>query len=132
MAPWHVHSANVCTHPPPSNGTQQWHQTMAPSNGTTSSLSKCVITTPRLLHPAMAPYQMASSNGTLPWHLTTCHPTTASSNGTQQWHLTMAPYPMAPYHGTLSNGTQQRHQVQSANVCTYPLAPSNGTLPHGS
>ena len=148
MAPWHVHSANVCTHPPPSNGTQQWHQTMAPSNGTTSSLSKCVITTPRLLHPAMAPYQMASSNGTLPWHLTTCHPTTASSNGTQQWHLTMAPYPMAPYHGTIqwhpaaapSNGTLPWHPIQwhpemapSNGTPSHPaMAPYHGTLPHGT
>ena len=37
----------------------QWHLTTAPSNGCQS-----VITTPRLLHPAMAPYHMAPSNGT--------------------------------------------------------------------
>ena len=29
------------------HGTQQWHLTMAPSNGTTSSRSTCVITAPR-------------------------------------------------------------------------------------
>ena len=118
--PWHLTTCHLAM--APYHGIQQWHLTMAPSNGTTSSLSKCVITTPRLLHPAMAP-----SNGTLP-------------HGTQQWHFTMAPYHMPPSNGTLPwhpamapdhgtqqwhhvqsvNGTQQWHHVQSANVCNHP------------
>ena len=72
-------------------------------------------------------------NGTLQWHLTTWRLAMAPSghvqsanlyppNGTQQWHLAMASYHMAP-------SNQQRHHVQSANVCTHPMAPSNGTLP---
>ncbi len=48
----------------PRNGTQQWHPSMAPSNG----------------HPAMAP-----SNGIQRW---------APHNGTQQWHRAMAPTPV--------------------------------------
>ena len=77
------------------NGIQQWHPAMAPHLTMAPSIQQwhppwhpamalprhpamaprpvcqSVITTPRLLHPAMAP-----SNGTLP-------------HGTQQWHLTM-------------------------------------------
>ena len=115
-------TANVCTHPPPA---------MASSNGTTSSLSKCVITTPRLLHPAMAASNGALSNGIQQWHLTTCYPTMTSSNGTCLSNGT-------PYHGT-----QQWHQVQSVKVCPsngtlewhltitpYHMAPSNGTTPN--
>ena len=44
-----------------SHGTPQWHLTTAPSNGTTSSLSKCHNHSPPI----------ASSNGTQQWHLTT-------------------------------------------------------------
>ena len=120
MAPRPV---KVChNHPPPiasCNGSQQWHPikwhpAMAPSN--------CTLPHATLpWHPAMAPaYQMAPS--TQEWHLTTWHPAMAPylSNGTLPSHLNH----MAP-----SNGTQQRHHVQSANVCTHPMAPSNGTLP---
>ena len=107
MAPYHMPPSNDGTlpwHPASSNGTQQWHPpwhpAMAPDHGTlpwqpamapSSSLPKCVITTPRLLgllHPAMAPYHMASSNayqmapinGIQQWRLTM-----ASSNGSRQW-----------------------------------------------
>ena len=73
-------------HTPP-HGTQQWHLTQHPAMAPSIQqwhppwhpamaprpVCQSVITTPRLLHPAMAP-----SNGTLP-------------HGTQQWHLTMAP-----------------------------------------
>ena len=98
MAPYHGTPAMA-----PSIGTQ-WHTAMAPRNGT------------QQWHP-MAPY-----------------------HGTQQWHRTMAPsngttsslskcvittprllHPaMAPSNGTLSDGTQQWHHVQSANVCNHP------------
>ena len=120
MAPYHgtqqwrhVQSVKVChNHPPPiasSNGTLP--------HGTTSSLSKCVITTPRRLHPAMAP-----SNGTLPhgaqqWH----HVHTANvQSPRQQWHPAMA-----PYHGTLSsNGTLPWHLT----TWHLAMAPSNGSF----
>ena len=89
MTPYQMATMNGIQQWHPTTSTQQSHLTMAASNGTipwassngtTSSLPRCVI--------AMAPYHMAPSNGILPWH-------PASSNGTQQWHLTMA-----PYHGT--------------------------------
>ena len=72
MAPYHgthqwhhVQSVKVChNHPPPiassngtlPHGTQQWHLTMAPSNGTTSSLSNMSKPAPAQWHPVMAPY----------------------------------------------------------------------------
>ena len=123
--PWHPAMA-------PYHSTQQWHHVQS---------VKSVITTPRLLHPAMAP-----SNGTLPhgaqqWHLTMApsngttsslskcvittprllHPAMAAAMApsTQQWHLTTWHPPwhpaMAPYHGT-----QQWHRSPA-------MAPSNGT-----
>ena len=158
----HNHSPPIAS----SNGTQQWHLTtwhpaMAPDHGTqqwhhVQSVKVCHNHSPPLAssngssngtqHPAMASYHMAptmaSSNGTLPWHLTM-----APSNGTaaQQWHPATSPHPirqlvhppppitsngspaMAP-----SNGSQQRYHVQSANVYTHPplspaMAPSNGS-----
>ena len=102
MAPYHMapsngqHAAmapNNDTH----HGILPSHLTMAPSNGTTSSLSPPIASSNgtqqwnlTTWHPAMAP-----SNGTLPWHLTTCHLAMAASNGnaTQQWQP--------------SNGTQE-------------------------
>ena len=140
MAPWHVHSANVCTHPP-----QQWHPAMAPDHGTQQGHVQSVKVChnhpapiascngsqqwhPTKWHPAMAPY-----HGTLPHATLPRHPATAPSNGTQQghhvqsanmphthWHPAMAPYHMAP-----SNGTQQWHLT----MAPYPMAPSNGTFP---
>ena len=57
-------------------------------------------------HPGMAPYPMAPSNGALPWHLTTWRPAKAPRPIRQRVHP--------------PNGAQQRHHVQSANVCTHP------------
>ena len=107
---WHLTTApsngTTCSlskchnHSPPiasSNGTQQWHLTtwhpaMAPDHGTQS---KCVITTPRLLHPAMA---AAMPPTTQQWHLTTWHPpwhpAMAPYHGTLPWHPAMAPRPV--------------------------------------
>ena len=129
----------------PCSSKQQWHPALTPHNGiqhgTTSTLSKCVKTTPayciqqwhpamaRYWHPsmassnpAMAPHHMAPSNGTLPWH-------PASSNGTQQ--PAMAPT-MASSNGTLppSNGTTS--SLSKCHNHSPPIAPSNGTLPHGT
>ena len=133
------------------HGTQQWHLTMAPS--TTSSLSKCVITSPPLAssngssngtqHPAMASYHMAptmaSSNGTLPWHLTM-----APSNGTTSslLHPAMAPYHMAPstgqhaammapnndtHHGILPSHLTMAASNGTTSSLSPPIASSNGT-----
>ena len=106
----HVQSVKMChKHPQPiasSNGTQQRHLTMAPSNGTKSSLSKCVITTPHLLHPAMAPSNHTwpclaiPSNGHVQ-SVKVCHNHPAYC--IQQWHPAMAPYHMPPSNGTTSN-----------------------------
>ena len=157
MAPsiqqWHPASSNGTHH-----GIQQWHLTTAPSNGTTSSLSKCVITTPRHLttwHPAMAP-----DHGTQQWHhaqsVKVCH----NHSPPQQWHPApsngILPHgthhgiqAMAPYHGTQqwhhvqsvasSNGTQQRHLTtwhpamasmqQWHRTMTPTMASYHGTLP---
>ena len=168
MAPRPV-CQSVITSPPiaSSNGTlphstQQWHLTMAPSNGTTSSLSKCVITTPRLLHPAMA---AAMAPSTQQWHLTTWHPpwhpamapyhgtqqwhhvqSIASSNGTQQWHLTTwhpAMASMQQWHRTMTPTMASYHRTLPWHPAMAPrpvchrllhpaMAPSNGTLPHGT
>ena len=41
---WHqVHSPKVGRHPPPNHSTLQWHPTIAPSNGTTSSAPWCHV-----------------------------------------------------------------------------------------
>ena len=57
----HVHSPKVGRHPPPPpQSTLQWHPAMAPSNRTTSTPLKLVVTLPTnhstlQWHPAMAP-----------------------------------------------------------------------------
>ena len=121
MAPYHM--ALTMT---PYHGTQQWHHTMASSNGTTSTLPKCVITTSHLLHPAMAPYHIASSHA---YQM-------ASINGIQQWHLTRYHPAMAPYHVRTmapSNGTTSSLSkcVITAPRLLHPaMAPSNGIRWH--
>ena len=65
-------------HPAMAPSIQQWHPPWHPAmvcNGKARQpamaprpVCQSVITTPRLLHPAMAPYHIAPSNGTWPWH----------------------------------------------------------------
>ena len=131
MAPsiqqWHPASSNGTHH-----GIQQWHLSTAPSNGTTSSLSKCHNHSPPI----------ASSNGTQQWHLTTWHPAMAPDHGTQQWHHVQSVkvchnHSMAPTMAS-SNGTLPWHLTMAPSNGTtssllHPaMAPSNGTLPHGT
>ena len=96
----------------------QWHRAMAPTNGTTSTPPKLVVTLPPnhstlQWHPAMAPWchvhpkvgrhPLAHYNGTLQWHpamaprplpqsWSSPSPTIAHYNGTLRWHPAMAPW----------------------------------------
>ena len=133
---------------------------MAPSNGTTSTLSKMVVTL--FPHHSTLQWQiamaMAPSNGTT-------STTPSPHHSTLQWHPAMAPRPlhstleghpamhtgMAPSNGTTStpllpptiahyngNGTQQWHHVHPPKVGRRPppepyhttMAPYHGT--HGT
>ena len=98
----------------PCNGTTS----TAPSNRTTSTPSKLVVT------------RLAHYNGTLQWH----HPLPppAHYNGTLQWHPAMAPRPLPqswsspsppPHHSTL-----QWHPAMAPSNGTTSTAPCNGTL----
>ena len=128
---------------------------MAPSNGTTSTLSKMVVTL--FPHHSTLQWQiamaMAPSNGTT-------STTPSPHHSTLQWHPAMAPRPlhstleghpamhtgMAPSNGTTStpllpptiahyngNGTQQWHHVHPPKVGRRPpprtIPHYNGTLP---
>ena len=145
----HVHSPKVGRYPPRTiahyNGTLQWHHwsspfprndsalqwhlAMAPSNGTTSTPPKLVVT--------LSPRTIAHYNGTLQWH----HWSSPSprNDSALQWHLAMAPsngttstppklvVTLSPNHSTLQwhpTMAQQWHHV----LCTlqwHPGATSN-------
>ena len=123
---------------------------MAPSNGTTSTLSKMVVTL--FPHHSTLQWQiamaMAPSNGTT-------STTPSPHHSTLQWHPAMAPRPlhstleghpamhtgMAPSNGTTStpllpptiahyngNGTQQWHHVHPPKVGRRPPPPNHTTL----
>ena len=130
MAP-SVHSPKVGRHPPlaPCNGTQQWHPGTqqwhpAPSNGTTSTPPKLVITLP----PTIAHY-----NGTLQWHHVHSpkvghHP--PPNHSTLQWHPAMAPRPLpqswpSPSPPTIShyNGTPRKHPAMAPRPLHPAMAP---------
>ena len=141
----HVHSPKVGRHPP------LWHPAMAPSNGTTSTTPKLVVTLPSNTlqwHPAMAAHPlpkvgrhpplwipaMAPSNGTQQRHHVHSPkvghhppPPIAHYNGTLQWHHVHSPKPPPqPWHTTMAphDSTQQWHHV----LCTlqwHPGATSN-------
>ena len=92
----HVHYPKVGRHP------FLWHPAMAPSNGTTSTTPKLVVTLPS-----------APCNGTLQWH--------------QQWHPATAPRPLpqswsSPSPPTIAhyNGTLQWHHVHSPKPPPQP------------
>ena len=103
---------------------------MAPSNRTTSTPPKLVVTLPSLRHSTLQWHPaMATSNGitsTPPEHTTM-----APCNGTQQWHCTHSP--TIPHY----NGTLQWHQAMALRYVHSPnhsplewhpaMAPSNGT-----
>ena len=105
---------------------QQWHLTMAPSNGTTSSLSKCVKTTPRLLHPGMA---AAMAPNTQQWHHTTWHPAMAPYHGTQQWHHVHSVKVCHKHPPPIASRNGSSNGTQHPAMASHHVAPSNGTLP---
>ena len=119
---WHpIMALKALPHLPPPR-----HTTMAPNNGTTSTLLKLVRQ-----HTTMAP-----CNGTLQWHhvhspnlaVTLPSPTIAHYNGTLQWHHVhhdngtlrwhpaMAPRPPRPLHPAMAPWCR----VQSAKVVRRP------------
>ena len=107
------------TLPSSHHSTLQWHPAMAPSNGTTSTPPKLVVTFPlQPWHTTMAPCNGTTSTPpklavTLPNNSTLkCYRTMAPSNGT-----TSTPFPLQPWHTTMApcNGTTS-------------TPPCNGTL----
>ena len=108
----------------PNHSTLQWHPNMAPSNGTTSTPPKLVVTLP---------------SGTLQWH-----PAMAPCNGTTsappKLVITLPPTIMAPCNGTTStppklavtfppnHSTLQWHTTKAPSNGTTSSAPCNGTL----
>ena len=93
----HVHTSKVGRHPRPHHSTLQWHPAMAPSNGTTSTPPKLVVTLP-------------PNHSTLQWH-----PTMA-----QQWHRVLW-----PCNGTLvprpirQSGSSPSPPIGSKNPYSY-------------
>ena len=88
---------------PPHHGTLQWHPAMVPSNGTTSTPPKLVVTLPSPHH------------------------------STLQWHPAMAPRPLpqswsSPSPGPLNHSTLQWNPTMAPSNGTTSTAPCNGTL----
>ena len=124
------------TLPFPHHGTLQWHPAMAPSNGTTSTPLKLVVTlTPN--HSTLLP---SPHHSTLQWHTAMApHPvqlvvTLPPNHSTLQWHPAMAPsngttstplklvVTLTPNHSTLlPSPHHSKLQWHTA------MAPSNGT-----
>ena len=95
---------------PPNHSTLQWHHAMAPSNGTTSTLSK--LSTPPKLVVTLPP-----NHSTLQWH-----PTMAPSNGTTSTPLKLV-VTLPPNHSTLQWQPTMAPawcHVQSAKVVRRP------------
>ena len=123
----HVHSPKVGHHPTP----EPRHTTMAPSNGSTSTPPKLVITLPPKhstpqWHPTMAPSN--GSTSTPPKLVITPPP----NHGTPQWHPAMAARPLPkvgrhapPPNIAHHNGTLRWHPAMAAR----PL-PQNWSSPH--
>ena len=139
----HVHTPKALPSP------LQWHPAMAPSNGTTSTPPKLVVTlhlnhSTLQWHPTMAPSNGTTStppklspsplrtiahyNGTLQWHPTMHHvhsPKVGRHPPPQPWHTTMA-----PYNGTTSTPPKlvvTLHLNHSTLQWHPTMAPSNGT-----
>ena len=88
---------------PPHHSTLQWHPAMVPSNGTTSTPPKLVVTLPSPHH------------------------------STLQWHPAMAPRPLpqswsSPSPGPLNHSTLQWNPTMAPSNGTTSTAPCNGTL----
>ena len=106
----HVHSPKVGRHP--NDSTLQWYRTMAPSDSTTSTPLKLVVTFPPnhgtlQWHPAMAPRPLPQS-----WS-SPSPPTIAHYNGTLRWHPAVAPRQLHPAMAPWCH-------VQSAKVVRRP------------
>ena len=91
--------------PFPHHSTLQWHPAMAPSNGTTSTPPKLVVT----LH---------LNHSTLQWH-----PAMAPSNGT-----TSTPRKLVVYNGTPAMALRPLRQSWSSPSLPRAIAHYNGTL----
>ena len=146
MAPHHMAPSNgtLPWHPASSNGTQ--HLTTPPSNGATSSLSKCHNHPPLIAssngtwHPAMAPdhgtqqwhhVQSVKVCHNQKWHLTTRHPATAMAPNNDTHHGILPSHlTMAPSNGTTSNLSPpiaSSNGTQQWNLTTlHPAAPYHG------
>ena len=123
----HVHSPKVGRHP--NHSTLQWHPTMAPSDSTTSTPLKLVVTFPPnhgtlQWHPAMAPRPLPQS-----WS-SPSPPTIAHYNGTLRWHPAIAPRPLpsswsSPSPPTIAhcNGTLRWHPAVAPRQLHPAMAP---------
>ena len=120
-------------HPTPHHSTLQWHPTMAPSNGTTPTPPKLVVTLPPnhstlQRHPSTAP---CNGTSTPPIFWSPYPQTIAHYNGTLRWHPAMAPRPLLQgWHPTPHHSTLQWHPTMAPSNHTTSTPPRHTTAHH--